>query len=128
MKLKYVYIAYKWLPLLIWMGVIFMLSAFPTITASSNGSYDYLIKKLAHITVYGILYGLVWRTFDQKSNRNLLWGLLFCAIYALSDEFHQSFVPGRHPSLVDVGYDILGASLALAYLKYFHENNHKLFT
>ncbi len=39
--------------------------------------------------------------------------LILCLIYAITDEIHQSFVPGRYPTSTDIGYDMLGASVAL---------------
>jgi len=65
---------------------------------------------------YGLLalsysYGLRW---DRKR-----WWLpcLLAILFSITDEFHQSFVSGRHPSIVDVGIDSIGAGLALL-LKY----------
>jgi VanZ family protein len=76
------------------------------------------LRKLAHVIEYGIfallLYGLA------GENRRSLWRpkraafcILGAAAYSLTDEFHQLFVPGRHPSLFDCGLDTIGAALAM---------------
>ena len=62
---------------------------------------------------YAILALSYWRTFDLKNNkRGLAW--LLAVVYAVTDEWHQAFVPGRQPSILDVLiYDQLGALIAL---------------
>ena len=48
--------------------------------------------------------------------RPALWTLAVVLLYALSDEYHQSFVPGRHPDVFDIATDLVGAAVALAAL------------
>ncbi len=62
---------------------------------------------------YGLLATANWHGFDFRRNRSwLAW--LFAVLYAATDEFHQSFVPGRHPSPVDVFlFDGGGAAIML---------------
>ena len=62
---------------------------------------------------YGMLALAFWRMFEFKDDR--LWlAWLLAVLYALTDEFHQSFVPGRHPSLFDaLFFDAFGAWIAL---------------
>lgn len=67
---------------------------------------------------YGILFFLVWRaiskSFGQKISKvGIFWiSLIFCIIYAASDEYHQSFVTGRSSRVFDVGFDTLGMFLS----------------
>lgn len=82
------------------------------------------MKKSAHILEYAILYFLLFRAvnkFNLKSKKkeiyNWLLPLVFCLLYAASDEFHQSFVPGRTSLARDVGFDFLGMLLVLWLLK-----------
>lgn len=80
---------------------------------------DTLLRKLAHITEYAILAFFVYGSLAKEqlfrwSPRQALWCLGAVALYSLTDEFHQRFVPGRHASLVDSGIDIVGASIAIA--------------
>lgn len=107
------------LPVLIWAGIIFWLSHQPQLPSAANFWSDLIIKKGAHVTVYGILYFLVWRA-QRRLTGKMAWALpwLLTLGYAISDEWHQSLVPGRMPHPRDVGLDMLGASLALAGLWY----------
>lgn len=77
---------------------------------------DTLQRKAAHLIVYGIfavlLYGAVGGR-DSFRRRRTFWCILIAAGYALTDEFHQIFVPGRNASLVDCGIDTVGATVAL---------------
>ena len=70
-----------------------------------------IIRKLAHFSIYALVG--VWimafmSTFDIKLYKKWIISMLVGVLYAASDEFHQSFVPGRGPSIVDVGIDSLG--------------------
>ncbi len=62
---------------------------------------------------YGLLALAYWYGLDLvRGKKWLAWGLAIC--YAITDEIHQAFVPGRHPSLFDVFFfDNLGAFLGL---------------
>lgn len=70
-----------------------------------------IIRKLAHFSIYCLVGFSVmgfWCTFDIKNKYKLLWSILIGVLYAASDEFHQSFVPGRGPSIRDVCIDSAG--------------------
>jgi hypothetical protein len=77
------------------------------------------IRKCAHVAEYAILALLLWRALRQGSvlrgKMSILFGtvLLGCAVLAASDEFHQSFVKSRTPSVRDVLVDIVGALIGL---------------
>lgn len=92
-------------PALLWAGLIYWLSAQSKLPSASLGWLDFVIKHLAHILVYAGLYFWLW--WAQKPRRWL--PLIITLLYALSDEYHQSFVPGRYMSLMDLGFDSLGA-------------------
>ncbi|MEA2290075.1 MAG: hypothetical protein QOD55_2072, partial [Solirubrobacteraceae bacterium] len=70
------------------MGVIFFLSAQPDLN-SGLGDWDLVLRKLAHMTVFGVLALLWWRALGTRSP---LPAALITIAYAISDEFHQSFV------------------------------------
>ncbi|MBQ3664769.1 MAG: VanZ family protein [Lachnospiraceae bacterium] len=75
-------------------------------------SFHTLIRKCAHFTEYGIL-GLLLVNFIHScgikwNRRVLIFTCLFCFIYAALDEYHQSFVDGRGPSIRDVLIDTTG--------------------
>jgi VanZ family protein len=72
-----------------------------------------VVNKGGHMIGYGMLALAFWRMFEFKGDRFWLAWLL-AVLYALTDEYHQSFVPGRHPSLFDaLVFDALGALIAL---------------
>lgn len=88
----------KWLPALLMMLVIFWFSAQPGSEMLTFDWADRIIKKGGHIIGYGLLALSFWRAFDYKEGKRWMAWLL-ALLYAVTDEFHQSFVPGRNPSL-----------------------------
>lgn len=105
------------LPPILWAAMIFLLSHQEILPGSSVDTLDFIFKKSAHITVYAVLFLLVHRAqllLLAKKYHSNIWITSFAivALYAISDEVHQTFVPGRFGTLRDVGFDVLGASLA----------------
>ncbi|MBU0974517.1 VanZ family protein [Patescibacteria group bacterium] len=106
-----------YLPPIIWAIFIYVLSSQSIIAGFQETAHDFILKKTAHIFVYFVLYLLLKRaidnTVDSKSaSKQLFLPILLCLLYAVSDEFHQSLVPGRYATLRDVGYDMLGVGVA----------------
>jgi len=103
----------KWLPALLMMLVIFLMSARASSQLPSFDWADSLIKKSGHMVGYALLAVLYWRAFDLKTEKRWLAWILTIS-YAVTDEFHQSFVPGRHSSIWDVViFDNLGSLISL---------------
>ncbi len=101
------------LPPFIWAGTIFMFSSFSQLPGPEQAYADFILKKIAHMLVYGVLYALVLRgtvlvTSSKDTEQRLVIPLLITMLYAISDEFHQSLVPGRSATLRDIGYDLVG--------------------
>jgi hypothetical protein len=102
------------------MGAIFYVSAQPTLP-SVPGRWDLLLKKAMHVLAYGLLTWLYLRALlghePTEGRSRTTWlraaSAVMALLYALSDEYHQTFVPGRHGSLVDVVIDGVGVSGAL---------------
>jgi hypothetical protein len=95
---------------------IFWLSAQPNLSAPMWFSWH---DKLYHGGAYFVLGVLVWRCFrhfNLNVRAQLLVCLAFSSVYGISDEWHQSFVPGRFPSAADWLADTAGAGLAAAAL------------
>jgi hypothetical protein len=90
------------------MALIFALSATPDLS-SGLGAWDFALRKLAHITIYAVLWLTLARATDW---RRPILATAIAILYAISDEFHQSFVEGRHGTPVDVAIDTLGMALA----------------
>jgi VanZ family protein len=99
------------------MVVIFCVSAQPDLPHHPEAMIDVIIRKLSHMAEYGILAALsLWALGTASSSvprSHFVCAFVLALLYALSDELHQRFVPGRDPRALDVGFDIAGAGLAL---------------
>ena len=105
-------LALNFLPPIALMGVIFVLSAQPDLS-TGLGFWDLLLRKLAHLSVYALLTLLWWRALAPVTRNPLAWAALIAFLYAISDEFHQTSVAGRHGSPVDVAIDSAGIAAAI---------------
>jgi VanZ family protein len=93
------------------MGVIFALSATPSLASPFEPVYDLILRKLAHVAVYAVLTLLVYGALRQHMARPIhawLLAILIATLYASSDEWHQTFVPGREGTVRDVVIDGVG--------------------
>ena len=104
----------RWGPVLLWAGVIFTLSSIPTFPKVAVVWWDFILKKSAHVIEYAIFYRFLYRALPRRP----ILVLIISIIYALSDEFHQSFVPGRTSKLTDVGFDTLGMIISLQLIRH----------
>ncbi len=129
-----------WLPVALWMGLIFLASTnlfsfestgqflrplllwlFPGLDEPTLQWLQFAIRKLAHMTEYGILAALVYRAIRGSAGagdwawngRHAAMTWLLCLAYAASDEWHQALVPNRTGSVSDVGWDAAGAAAVL---------------
>ena len=127
-----------WLPLFIWLGVIFVgstevmsaeqTSRFlvpflrwldPQISFATIAAIHFALRKLGHLTEYAIFAALLWRALRCGTCLQAKMSILFllvwlaAAIFAVTDEFHQSFVPSRTASPIDIMIDICGAMIGL---------------
>ena len=104
---------------MLWMGAIFVVSSIPSVATPFEPFFDFSIKKICHIAEYWILTALLFkalRVHIPLKGRAVFTAALITTLYACSDEWHQTFVPGREGTLRDVGIDALGvlaASLAV---------------
>ncbi len=119
---------WSWGPVLAAMIVMFIASAQPKHTPTVEppaiyfsgimpvfpGVWDVLVKKSGHLIAYGVLALLNTRAmllWQQPIRRTILLAITFTVSYAVLDELHQLFVPGRHASLMDIAIDLSGAVL-----------------
>ena len=139
MNMKLLRFVRYWMPAIVWMAIIFlgstdMLSAEhtsrflvpflrwfdPQISLAALNAIQLGIRKLGHLTEYAILAMLLWRAlrggirWQMKMSILFLVAALGSAIFAASDEFHQSFVPSRTASPNDVMIDICGTLVGLS--------------
>lgn len=123
----------RFLPALLWMGVIYRTSATPGLKSvplvqgigllpahldpAVLSLLELLLRKSAHLISYGLLALLLaWAFFVWLDRSRALWVALAVAVlFAISDEWHQSFVPDREGRWWDVAIDTVGAALALLY-------------
>ena len=97
-----------WLPVVAWAGLIFTLSSIPDL-GTGLGGWDLIFRKLAHAAEYAVLAVLLLRALEHA------WAsFLLAAAYAVTDELHQAFVPGRLGSPLDVAVDAAGAAIGIA--------------
>lgn len=102
-----VFLVYLFGPVIAYAGILFYLSHQPVLPAPPTGD------KLAHFGAYAVLGALLTRAFYFGTRWSL--GLVFttsalaASLYGISDEIHQSFVPGRSADVADVAADALGA-------------------
>ena len=103
----------RWLPALTVMAVTFYFSSQPSTSLPDFGGLDYLVKKSGHAAGYALLALALWHALEWRRDRRWLTWLL-TVLYAATDEFHQTFTAGRHPSFWDVAvFDNLGALVSL---------------
>ncbi|OIP97981.1 hypothetical protein AUJ94_01080 [bacterium CG2_30_40_12] len=102
----------RYLLLALWCSVIFAGSSLPGASVSKNPLIDFILHKGAHLFEYGILFVFSYKAFRKKGALSFL----FVFFYALSDEFHQRFVPGRNGRIEDVSVDLIGALLGAVFI------------
>jgi VanZ family protein len=98
-----------WIPVLLWAGLIFSLSSIPSLD-TGLGTWDVVLRKLAHLAEYAILGMLAYRAVRREP-----LAIALASAYAATDELHQAFVSGRHGSpldwLIDTGGVVAGVLL-----------------
>jgi len=132
----------RWLPAILWMGMLLLIFYFSSQAGSPENSaawligflrwivpslaeqltpeqlsiLNYLLRKLGHGTGYFLLvlvgYWAFRRSFGMEATRALRWAVLTSLLRAILDEIHQTFVPGRTGTVVDVMIDAVGITLA----------------
>ena len=137
------------LAVVFWMAIIFKLSAQPgeqsnllstkvtTLIVSLAKlfrpdvnvlSLNHFIRKCAHFLAYlvlGIVMLFAMKRIGYTGKKGVVFTLLLCIGYAITDELHQAFVPERTPKLLDVLIDSSGASLGISIYVLFVENRWK---
>ena len=103
---------YRWGPFFLIIAVIFYFSNIPKAVMPDLQQWDFTIKKGGHMVGYASLalagwHGLRW----DKKKWWLAW--LIASLYAVTDEFHQSFIPGRTALVSDVAIDSIAAAVSI---------------
>ena len=128
MRLKHY--LYYWMPVIVYMGLIFYFSSLkePSLIIEKSLELKFIIPSaFKHFIEFIPLGFLFFRAFNNEKNlkikRNALWlAVVFAGLYGISDEFHQSFVPGRVMDGIDIIADAAGGSVfsIVRYLKNGH--------
>ncbi len=100
-----------WLPVVAWAALIFALSSIPNLT-TTGGVLGDVLSSGAHAVEYAIFGALLFRALDVR-----LLAFVAGFAYAITDEIHQSFVPGRLASGVDLLVDALGLLMGIVLLE-----------
>jgi ABC-type Fe3+ transport system permease subunit len=109
----------RWGAAALWMGVIYYFSDQSSFALLDHVWQPSLLSISAHFAEYAILAALLWyalRSTPALAGRAAPLAFTLAVLYAISDEFHQSFVPGRHPDVRDVLVDAAGALVAVLLL------------
>jgi VanZ family protein len=96
-----------WLPVVVWAAVIFAFSSVPSL-GTGLGGWDLVLRKLAHLSEYALLGLLLARAVRRPGV-----AVALAAAYAVTDEFHQTFVEGRVGAVHDVAIDAVGAAIGI---------------
>ena len=127
-------LALRYALLLGWMAVIFRASATPDLKAvpwaqrfhllpavlgvAATDTLEFVLRKGAHMATFALLallaryaFAGTWPAAGRRRLSLTAWA--FAILYALTDEFHQTFVPTRVGSLRDIGFDAAGAAIGL---------------
>ncbi len=109
---------FRYIPTLIWMGIIFFFSSQNTTGIEPTFTSRFIFFKSLHLLEYAALFLLNYYA-TKKTIPSVFLGYL----YALTDELHQSFTPGRTPKLTDTFIDLVGLCLGYVLLRLLlHQN------
>jgi VanZ family protein len=97
-------LARVWLPVVVWVVVIFAFSSVPNL-GTDLGTWDLVLRKTAHTAEYAVLGALLLRATGRAG-----LAVALGTLYAVTDELHQTFVHGRHGSPIDVAIDAVGVA------------------
>ena len=100
-----------WGPVVVWAGLIFALSSIPDL-GTGLGGWDLVLRKIAHALEFAVLGALFLRAIGRE-----VPAVVAGIAYAVTDEVHQSFVPGRLGSVWDVLLDSAGVVLGVVLLR-----------
>jgi VanZ family protein len=100
-----------WLPVLVWLGVIFIGSSIGSVPRVGGKTTDAVVHRVAHLIEFAVLGVLTLRAVSQDkriTKRELIITVIVSAVYGASDEIHQRFTPGRSSEEIAVVFDVAG--------------------
>jgi VanZ family protein len=116
-------------PVILYAGAVIAVSSIPNLKTPSVKFFA--VDKLAHFIEYAIFGFLTFRSFSHfkegiRANLALLLSILFLSVFAMMDEYHQQFIPGRQADVADVATDLLGAVLVIVFMWLRHRRKRSL--
>ena len=78
--------------------------------------YTHITRKTAHFTIYlilGLLVGILLKEYNITTKQLIIYGILICMVYAITDEIHQLFVIGRSGEIKDILIDTCGSTVGI---------------
>lgn len=115
----------NWLYVILWLGVIFYFSSQPELKSELEPFWDFVFRKIAHISEFFVLTYLLFNALKQHQfsfSKILIFSASLSVIYAIFDEYHQLFVFGRTGTPGDVLIDTLGIIIAIILLRLYNKN------
>ena len=112
-----------WVFVLLWLSVIFFFSSQPDLKSSLESYWDFIFRKIAHVSEYFVLSYLSFRAFDSYGfpfSSVLLHSIIFTLFFAAFDELYQTTIHGRVGSLMDVVTDSIGIWCFVLLSLYYH--------
>lgn len=123
---------FNWLYVILWMSVIFYFSNQPDLKSNLPTFWDLVFRKIAHASEYFVLAYLFFRALKEHGLQ--FYYVIFLSFigalsYAVSDEFHQTFIHGRSGNIIDISIDGIGIIIFVILIvlnkeKYYHENSY----
>jgi VanZ family protein len=111
-----------WLPVILWMMVIFAFSGRQKVALTDSYALSFLFFKILHLIEYIFLYMVCYRAFFNTGTRKdkaFLYAFIITLLYAITDEIHQRFVPTREGKLRDVIIDVIGGGFGWVMIAQF---------
>jgi VanZ family protein len=117
-------LAFAWVPVVAWAALIFALSSIPDL-GTGLGGWDLVLRKAAHLAEYAVLGALLARALCGTVAGWAWLSWVAGTAYAASDELHQSFVPGRQASALDLAIDTVGAAIGVLAVRLVHASGSR---
>lgn len=116
-----------WIFVGLWAGLIWTFSSLPDFQSNFSELWDFIVRKIIHAFEFGILALFLFRASCLSRPRrsmgpSLIFAILVSILYAVTDELHQTFVPGRVGSPIDVVIDVMGILFFLIIIRKYDHN------
>jgi VanZ family protein len=118
---------WKWGPVAIWLAFIYAGSSVGSLPHADSETLDSIIHRIGHLIEYailGVLIARAWRQHQSIAWREIVYIVIACGLYGLTDEWHQRFVVGRSSELSAVPFDMAGGLIGAWFYRWRRRRNH----